>query len=381
VAVVQPDEVPSVALARRLRELRLREFGRTITQRQLATALSADQSASVALISSWESANDPTVPPEPRLKAYARFFATRDSVAREPFRLPELDDLTSAERHRYDELLDELVELRRFAVAVADPLPASPSAGPEPDGTPMSRLWNFPSWQDIVIVCALLPDKIRLNMPFANPKDPDHIELYSYSDLDSLIELHGHIRAAAPRNLVKIRTAAALQPDDLTSHLVLLGGVDWNALTGNIADAADLPVTQVGRPGEHDVGGFRVDGRDELFSPVLHDSGGRQELVEDVAHFYRGASPYNKKRTVTIFNGMFSRGTLGAVRALTDAKFRDRNEGHVAGRLATWHTVSVVTRVRIFGGQVVTPDWTEADTCLHELPEEHSEYGRSDADG
>jgi hypothetical protein len=72
---------------------------------------------------------------------------------------------------------------------------------------------------------------------------------------------------------------------------------------------------------------------------------------------------------------------LGAVRALTDAKFRDRNEGQVAGRLATWHTVSVVTRVRIFGGQVVTPDWTEADTCLHELPEEHSEYGRSDADG
>ena len=37
-----------------------------------------------------------------------------------------------------------------------------------------------------------------------------------------------------------------------------------------------------------------------------------------MAHFYRSPNPFNHKRTVTVLNGMFSRGTLGAVRALTE---------------------------------------------------------------
>jgi len=49
--------------------------------------------------------------------------------------------------------------------------------------------------------------------------------------LDALFELHGHIRATNPLNDVMLRSAAELVPDDYSSHLVVLGGVDWNTAT------------------------------------------------------------------------------------------------------------------------------------------------------
>ena len=42
----------------------------------------------------------------------------------------------------------------------------------------------------------------------------------------------------------------------------------------------------------------------------------------------------NKRRTVTVCNGMYGRGTYGAVRALTDVRFRDSNDGYVKSRFA-----------------------------------------------
>ena len=51
---------------------------------------------------------------------------------------------------------------------------------------------------------------------------------YNYADLDSIIELHGQIRATNPTAQVNIRATNELEEDDYTAHLVVLGGVDWN---------------------------------------------------------------------------------------------------------------------------------------------------------
>jgi hypothetical protein len=96
--------------------------------------------------------------------------------------------------------------------------------------------------------------------------------------------------------------------------------------------------------------------------------GDRRSLIEDVAHFFRAPNPLNEKRTITICNGMYQRGTLGAVRALTDVRFRDRNEAHLRERFAGQRTFSIVTRVEVILGAAVTPDWTSSDDLLHEWP-------------
>jgi transcriptional regulator with XRE-family HTH domain len=352
---------PRQALARRLKALREERWpDQGITQLQLAEAFGGKRPLSVSLISSWESPVKPVPPPVARLAAYAAFFATSRSVEQEPAHLVPVSQMTPEERANRDGLLRELTELRAAAI--------QSSAAKSVDSPEVTGLWRFPPEENVTIVCAQLPAQLRAGFSYADPDNPDYVELYTYADLDALIELYGHIRAFNPDAQVRFRTAQELVPDDYTTHLVLLGGVDWNVVTRALLERVELPVRQVARHAESQLGGFEVksDKRSQLFVPELDDSG---QLVADVAHFYRGLNPFNAKRTVTICNGMYGRGTLGAVRALTDARFRDRNETYVKQRFADADTFSIIVRVSVLMGQLLTPDWTVPETRLHEWPE------------
>jgi transcriptional regulator with XRE-family HTH domain len=339
----------SPQLAQRLRTLRMEAWpGRRITQGELGEALGA----SVPSISSWESMKNPTPPPPGRLEAYARFFATERSVTRSPFRLLDTTELTGKERTRRDELFRELTELRNGL--------ARESTG---DLYGDSH-WRFTPGQDVTIICADASTAGLGSIPGNQPDHPDYVKLYRYADLDALMELFGHIRAVNPGTNVRVRTVTELMADDYTSHLVLLGGVDWGTITANLLlDPVELPVRQLTGPGRFEVTGS---GGRKRFVPALRREGEREILIEDVAHFYRAPNPLNRRRTVTICGGIHRRGTLGAVRALTDSRFRDRNDQYLRTRFPDHVSYSVVSRVRVIAGTVVTPDWTSYEVVLHE---------------
>ncbi|WP_330844541.1 hypothetical protein [Actinophytocola sp.] len=214
----------------------------------------------------------------------------------------------------------------------------------------------------------MLPPEYLRSIPYTDPNAPDYVDLYKFADLDALFELFGHVRAANPLNNVRVRTPNEVTTDDYTSHLVVLGGVDWNRTTAVLLHRLELPVRQLPRPDEGEAGGFVVgEGEDQkLFAPVLEKVGGNEALVEDVAHFFRAPSPFNEQRTITICNGMYGRGTYGAVRALTDVRFRARNEKYLRERFAGKDTFSILSRVKVFLGVAVTPDWSSSEDLLHE---------------
>ena len=355
-------------LARRLRALRTQHWpGLKVTQQQIAEALGGKNPLSLSLISSWESTRKPVLPPATRLIGYATFFASRRSVASDPARLLGEADLTEEERAARDGLYAELLSLRFpeesqyedvNGVYEARPLPLAGSV----DDTIGGGTWFFPDQRPIIIVSGNLPRRLRERMPFMDPRDPDYVRSYGLADLDALMEVYGHIRAVNPIADVRICRSEELDEDDFTSHLVLIGGVDWNPVNRDITRRLDLPIRQRTRSGDEDPGHFSTT-EGETFEPVLDEG----SLVEDVAHFFRGHNPYNAHRTVTLCNGMYGRGTYGAVRALTDAKFRDRNEDYIRKRFRDAEAFSIVMRVRInLNGAVMTPDWTQARDRLHE---------------
>jgi len=353
-----------IVLAQRLRALREETWpGVVVTQAQLAEAFNL----SVPAISSWESTTNPKAPPSRRLAAYARLFATERSIKGDRLKLVDESQLTQDERARRDELENELNELR--VATMGRPVLSSIA--------PPTSTWRFPDGNDITIVCAQLPGNVRELMPDPDPNSPDHVELYSYADLDSLLELHGHIRAVNPENQVNIRLATALTADDYSTHLVVLGGVDWNTVTRVLLSKVDLPVRQVSSEEMHQSNDayFEVTegNRTVKYRPSMNDSGAGSVLTEDVAHFYRGRNPFNAKRTVTICNAMYGRGTLGAVRALTDKRFRDRNEAFISQRFAGQEAFSILARVLVVEGQTVTPDWTLPEVRLHTWPAQGAE--------
>lgn len=356
---------PRQRLARRLRALREETWpGRKITQPQLARALGG---VSVPLISSWESQSNPRVPPLARLNVYAALFATPRSFGEDPGHLISPQDMTDEELQAMNELKQELLGLRNDAIRVGaaspehdqlDEISVSLSSGP----------WRFGDGNDITIVCAQWPKAMLDKIPYTNVEDPDYIELLTYSELDSLFMLYGHLRAANPTNQVNLRPANNLAPDYYTTHLVTLGGIDWNTVTSSALRRLELPVRQIA---DWDTEGgqyFEVEesGSTTKHKAVLEESGNQRILREDVALFARAVNPYNRRRTITICNGMYGRGTYGAVRALTDARFRDRNSEYLRLRFGDSDSYCILTRVPIVNGATLTPDWTLDEYKLFE---------------
>ena len=367
---------PRMLMARRLRELREQHWPDVkVTQSHLARAFSVDRSVSVPLVSSWESATNPRIPPVPRLEAYATFFATTRSMDGEGPRLLRDDELTDRERTVKDDLSKELLKLR--AGALGDTV--TPSAAPSPPSVRSEEeeniaslnagYWRFSDGRPITIICAQVPADLRAQIPYSNPEDPDYVALYAYADLDAFVELHGHIRAANPGSHVYFRTTGHLASDDYTTHFVSLGGSDWNRATESVFARLSIPVVQVADWTAPDGQYFEVTesgGAPKRHHPVVDRVGDRKVLREDVALFARARNPFNQRRTVTICSGMYAVGTFGGVRALTDTRFRDRNTTYVRERFGDCETFCILTRVRVEHGVPLTPDWTLSEYRLFE---------------
>ena len=351
-SLAQPSVLRLAQRLRDVRELNWPEAG--LTQAALAKAFSIEERVSSATVSSWENLSSPKVPPRSRLTAYARFFATHRSVDTDPPRLLPLDELTDDERDAYEGLESELVALRNAT--------RRPSAK---DEVATTRSWHFSDVGPVTLICAQLPKAQTGSL--ANPADPNYTELLSYADLDALVELHGHIRAENPAMNVFFKLPSQILPDDLSGHLVLLGGIGWNEITQRLSAMTSLPIRQVEDPAVEDGEIFVVDTGEEeqKFFPKRADDG---TLIEDVGLFARTPNPLNYNRSLSICNGVHSRGVLGAVRTLTDARLRDSNERYIVENFVDPRNFAMLMRVSVIAGQAITPDFQAPGSLLYRWP-------------
>jgi Helix-turn-helix domain len=344
---VQLASPEATRLARRLRHLREQHWpDARLTQKTLARAFSAEEALAAATVSSWESGSAPKLPPRHRLRAYARFFATPRSVERSPALLP-WEELTPDEQAACKQLETELLRLR--SLAAEDP-------GEEEIGF-SSRTWHFKDSGPVTLVCAELPPD--QTGPLAASSNPNYTELQAFADVDALAELHGHIRAENPRMTVHFKIPARVGHDDLTGHIILIGGVVWNEITDRLSEEARLPVRQFHHPGlpSGEIFIAEVDGEEEEFWPRWKNSEQRV-LAEDVGLLARVPNPLNSSRTLTICNGIHSRGVYGAVRSLTDTHLRDANERYISMHFGNSASFAILMSVKVINNETVTPDFS-----------------------
>ena len=153
------------------------------------------------------------------------------------------------------------------------------------------RFWHFTDDGPVTLVCARLPPD--QTGPLAEAANPNYTELHHDADADALIELHGHIRAENPTMTVHFMIPSEVDHDDLTGHIILVGGV-LNEVTGRLSNMARLPVRQV----EHadlDSGEIFIvgaDGAEREFWPEWADSE-KKLLSGDVGLLARVPNPLN----------------------------------------------------------------------------------------
>jgi hypothetical protein len=357
--VAEPPTPSAVAasLARRLRELRQSQFpDAKLTQSALRHALSPDEPVAISTLSAWENLRTPTLPSRARLSAYAQFFATERSLEGVPHLVP-LEDLTPQEHEARNQLERELFRLRD-ADAGEVPLPR--------------ESWRFEYGASITIICSDLAESDIPLGPLSDMDDPNYTELLSYADLDALVALLSHLYSRNPDATIRFTRASQATSDDMTRHLVLLGGIAWNDVTRRLNDSSGLPVRQV--PDRSIPSGevFEiVEGPDQgqRYMPRWKDGEPRSPdkpgvLLEDVGMLARLPNPFNVHRTLTYCNGIHSRGVLGAVRCLTDATVRDANERYLEETFPGSDRFVVLIRVPVVGGGTISPSLSSPDTIL-----------------
>ena len=361
--MVEPTMSPtaSASLARRLRELRHSRFPEAkLTQGDVAQALADDEPVGVSTLSAWENVRTPTLPTRRRLAAYARFFATARSLEGRPHLVP-LAELSEAEHEARKELERELFRLR------------DDDAGEIPSP---HKSWRFEDGAPVTIICSELGKSIVVKPPLSDVDDPNYTRLYSFADLDALVELLGHLYSNNPEALINFLLASQVTSKDLINHIVLLGGIAWNDVTRRLNASVALPVRQV--PNEKIPSGevFEIaSGQDhgQQFMPRWQDGvPGTKEnpgvLLEDVAMLARLPNPFNALRTLTYCNGIHSRGVLGAVRCLTDPAVRDDNESYLEETFFDSDRFAILMRVQVLGGETISPSLKNPGAVLFHWP-------------
>ena len=342
-------------LATYLRYLRAERWADSrLTQGALARALGKDAPLSPATVASWEGKTAPKMPPRDRVVAYAQFFATRRSLGPEPALVP-LDSFTAEEQADHKALLEELLRLHAAA------------RGGAPTEAPVvaRQSWHFTDSGPLTLVCAQLPKEEASRL--AHPDNPNYTRLAGIGDLDAMVELHGHVRSENSGMGVFYKAAPDVKADDLSGHVVIIGGIAWNDVTRRLIDLSQLPVRQEEEPGltTGDIFVTEVDGRPRKYLPQWSPETGK--LMEDVGLLVRMPNPLNSNRTITMCNGIHSRGVLGAVRTLTDAMLRESNEQYIARNFPD-NQFGILMRVQVIEGETLTPDFHTKGTVLYQWP-------------
>jgi hypothetical protein len=345
---VAPDRAQAIGLARALRNMRESTWpDREVTQSQLAKALSSEGRVAGPTLSSWESLTNPKTPSVARISAYARFFCTERSVEGEPHLIPE-DQLTPEERDRFQELESRL--LRRFHAE--DPK--------------LQHIFRF-EVGPVIIICPDAPEEVRGSL--AKEDDPNFTKLQRYGDLDALVQLYGHLCVENPTLDVSHKLASEVVPHDYGGHVILLGGIGWNKAARRIGEyLGKVPIKQVDvtdLPGGDIFQVAAADGAKSFYYPESEDVGERKELVADVAYIARFRNPFQFDRTLTICNGIHSRGVIGAVRCFTDPKVREHNEKYLADQFPDGE-FAILLRVRVVGNETMAPDLRDPGARLYE---------------
>jgi len=337
----------AVRLARVLRDLRESTWrDHVLTQAQLARAFSTEEPVAAATVSTWESTTKPKTPPANRLGAYARFFCTQRSLEDEPHMIAE-DQLTPVELERFRQLEAQLLELLN------------------PDDGKVQSIFQFDAGP-VIVICPDAP--LDMRGPLADERSFNFTKMQTYADLDALIEIYGHLRAENPTLEVFHRLASEVVSDDLSSHVILLGGITWNRVTRRFQSVlSQIPIRQtaVDDLKGGDIFLVQESKGERPFYPEYQDLGDGREVVADIGYLARLQNPFKVNRTLTICNGIHGRGVLGAVRCLTDVRVRQENEKYLADRFPAGD-FAMLLRVPVVANETLSPDLQDPDARLYE---------------
>lgn len=233
----------------------------------------------------------------------------------------------------------------------------------------LRKVWGIKDGDAVIVVCSELE----------NPETRQHVEprefIYNlkYGDVDAYFEVVITLLRLYPAIKLRVMSAGELEATrvDLASHLIVIGGPDYNTLTNRVLS---WNVTQF-EYRSSDMAARSTQHPDEIvIYDKLHD---REYCYEsddrDFGYFERIVNPHNSDRRIVLIGGCHTIGVTGAVKAFSMAESEDgeipqgvlRNAKIVAKRVGKTKCFSVLVAVERVGQTISVPVIRKRDITVN----------------
>ncbi len=183
--------------------------------------------------------------------------------------------------------------------------------GKHPPDYYVQGLWGFGEHDDVLVVCSELdePDKRQ------RPEPNEYIYLSKYGDVDALVEVLVSLSRLYPRINPRILSAgeASSVRSDYTGNLVLIGGPDYNKITGLFEDCSPYEYIVGKRPEDISLKRKTTGARHR---PKMTSVGGKTRIT-DFGFFVRMRNPLNATKRLIMIGGAHTYGVFGAAKAFS----------------------------------------------------------------
>ncbi len=223
----------------------------------------------------------------------------------------------------------------------------------------LRKVWGIKNRDSVVLVCSELDD----------PEEKQNLEprefIYSlkYGDVDAYFEAVTTLLRLYPDLRLRVVSAGEAQGArmDLTKHLVLIGGPDYNAVTEHVL-GRNVTRFDYRSP---DSAARSEDHPEEI---ALYDRIRKKEFshetdMRDFGYFERIVNPNNPDARIILIGGCHTIGVAGAVKSFSMADSEDgaippnvlRNASLVAKRVGKRKEFSVLVEVERVGQTISVP--------------------------
>jgi hypothetical protein len=223
----------------------------------------------------------------------------------------------------------------------------------------LRRVWGIKNGDQVIVVCS------ELDEPATRQQVEPREFIYSlkYGDVDAYFEVQITMLRLYPAIRMRVMSAGEAEATrlDLSRHLIVIGGPDYNTLAARVLSWQQTqfeyrsPYVSV-RSTEHP---------DEI---VLYDNVRKTEYcheseMRDYGYFERIPNPQNPKSRVILLGGCHTIGVVGAVKAFSMAESEDgeipspvlANAALVARKVGNAERFSVLVEVERIGQTITVP--------------------------
>lgn len=223
----------------------------------------------------------------------------------------------------------------------------------------LRKVWGIRNGDHVIVVCSELDNAIQRQQ--VEPRE--FIYSFKYGDVDAYFEVMVTLLRLFPR--IKLRLFSAGEAEnvriDTMSHLVLIGGPDYNSITGRILKEG---ITR------YDYKSPDTDEKPIIYPEeiVIHDTIKGTYFCElndekDYGYFERIKNPNNPRTNIILFGGCHTIGVTGAVKAFSMAESERgetprvvlRNAKTAAKKISSKESFSILFRVTRIGQTINTP--------------------------